>query len=423
MKYCRHCGFTNDDDAKYCNKCGGEIEPQAKPSPQTTTHKRLIWSVIISLLIVVAVGATVWRLKDAGFKIGSDSEKTETKPAEDQETTTKKPELNIPKSPAEAQETIAKAADKVVGSDEKVSKNIPKDQPNLNPGDKDVDYSKNYSYTDENCNKLFTDIAQQVGYTIDGELAKATSMSEKDENELGKELAKEVAQQFSGKLDVDKQWLSYIQKLGAQLTQKVERKGINYHFHVINDDVVNAFAIPGGGVYFFTGILERVKNEAQLATIVGHEIKHVDLRHCIAVFQVISKLPEAFQNEASVFIASMMRHPFNSRTEAAADRAGLELIYTVGYSPYQSVKFWDEEIEEQKAPQQQTNKEDNPIGDLVGQVIDEVENVINTHPDSKKRACLLRNHIIKLQKELPREFFYVGKWNYENRVTMFEKQM
>ena len=76
---------------------------------------------------------------------------------------------------------------------------------------------------------------------------------------------------------------------------------------MISDDTVNAFAVPGGGVYFFTGILNTITNEAQLAGIIAHEVKHVDLRHCIALFQVLSRLPEAAQNPITFSVAQIGR--------------------------------------------------------------------------------------------------------------------
>jgi predicted Zn-dependent protease len=194
----------------------------------------------------------------------------------------------------------------------------------------------------------------------------------------------------------------------------VGRKKIAYHFHVISDKVVNAFAIPGGGVYVYTGLLAKIENEAQLAGVLAHEIKHIDLKHCIALYAVLSRLPEAAQNQAAVVAAGMIRHPFDSRRESEADRRGLELSFTRVYSPFQVVRFWEGMASRkgEKAAQQGNG----PLGEILGRVLDEANNVLSTHPDSAKRACLLRNHIRLLLAKYPHDRFYVGRWNYERQT-------
>lgn len=75
---------------------------------------------------------------------------------------------------------------------------------------------------------------------------------------------------------------SYIQTLGKRLAATSERPNLPWTFRVVDDPAVNAFAVPGGFVYVTRGILAHVNNEAQLATVVGHEIGHVTARHTAA---------------------------------------------------------------------------------------------------------------------------------------------
>lgn len=75
---------------------------------------------------------------------------------------------------------------------------------------------------------------------------------------------------------------SYVQTLGKQLAATSERPNLPWTFRVVDDPAVNAFAVPGGFVYVTRGILAHINNEAQLATVVGHEIGHVTARHTAA---------------------------------------------------------------------------------------------------------------------------------------------
>ena len=75
---------------------------------------------------------------------------------------------------------------------------------------------------------------------------------------------------------------SYIQTLGKRLAATSERPNLPWTFRVVDDPAVNAFAVPGGFVYVTRGILAHMNNEAQLASVVGHEIGHVTARHTAA---------------------------------------------------------------------------------------------------------------------------------------------
>jgi len=304
--------------------------------------------------------------------------------------------------------------DKIFGSDQSVD-DIKKNN-HLKKSLTDVEAP--ISYQQQDCDVLYTDIAQEIGYGLQNGLLAVTDFPTAKENKLGKQVAKEIEQIYFGKIDQNKEWTAYIKSLGQYLAKFVKRKGINYHFHVIQDASVNAFAIPGGGIYIFTGILDKIKNEAQLMAILAHEIKHVDLKHCISIYQITSALPGGMDNSLSFITTKIIKHLYSSRQEADADRRGLEMIYACGYSPYQSVRFWEE-----MKGKVQYDMPDVKNANIVQQVFWEVQNVVLTHPKFPKRVCLIKNHIQKLQKEHPRKTLYVGKWNYENRIPMQQQKM
>jgi predicted Zn-dependent protease len=106
--------------------------------------------------------------------------------------------------------------------------------------------------------------------------AAACSMSTQQEMELGAQYSAQLNSQLP--LVRDASANSYINQLGDQIARNGQR-GINYTFYIVNSDVVNAFAVPGGYVYVNRGLIERTRNMAELAGVLAHEIGHVEHRH------------------------------------------------------------------------------------------------------------------------------------------------
>ena len=423
MPFCTQCGFQNDDDARYCNNCGHELTHSEVPPSMAKRRKKGRWSgLIVSLVLLLVVGATALYLGNVALWPDADSTQPKDSPADTDNIGVPPAEKSqrIKREISQIQKAASKTADRIFGSDQELG-TIPGQPTLLKKGLKDVEESRHCHYIHQDCNVLFSDVAQQVAHSIETEIIKATEISEETENSLGRELSQQMEKQHKGKIDIDKEWLTYVQSLGKSLLPNVDRKGIAYHFHVIRSDDVNAFAIPGGGIYIYTGLLENIENEAQLAHVLAHEIKHVDLRHCIATYQIIEKLPEVMHNPAAI-ISKFVKHPYNARVEAEADRRALELIYAFGYSPYQIVNFWEKRMEKE-GEITKAKSDRGLLKDVIGTITDEMENVLNTHPKYQKRCCLLKNHIIKLQKAYPMDRLYVGKWNFESRVPMFEEKM
>ena len=101
--------------------------------------------------------------------------------------------------------------------------------------------------------------------------------SSEQEEQLGDEYAAELAQALP--LVDDPAITGPLQAMVAPLQRVAARQDIDWQFHFVNVDDVNAFAIPGGHIYVFRGLVERSGDYEQLAGVVGHEIGHVDLRH------------------------------------------------------------------------------------------------------------------------------------------------
>ena len=103
--------------------------------------------------------------------------------------------------------------------------------------------------------------------------------SEAKEIEMGRQADAEITGQM-GMLD-DPEMQAYVSSLGMELAKKSERPNLPWSFKVMDDPMVNAFALPGGFVYVTRGILGHLSSEAELAAVLGHEIGHVTAQHSV----------------------------------------------------------------------------------------------------------------------------------------------
>ncbi|HEX2250321.1 MAG TPA: M48 family metalloprotease [Gemmatimonadales bacterium] len=109
-------------------------------------------------------------------------------------------------------------------------------------------------------------------------------ISESQEIQMGQQASKDVAQSIG--LYNDAKVQAYVAKLGKQMAAASERPNLPWEFHVVDDASVNAFALPGGFIFVTRGLMASMNNEAELASVLGHEIGHVTHRHSV---QQISK--------------------------------------------------------------------------------------------------------------------------------------
>lgn len=102
-------------------------------------------------------------------------------------------------------------------------------------------------------------------------------VSAEQEKQIGREGFPATIAEY-GKYD-DGRLAAYVDSIGQRLAKVSELPDLDWHFTVLDDPVVNAFAMPGGYIYITRGILAHLNSEAQLAGVLGHEIAHVTARH------------------------------------------------------------------------------------------------------------------------------------------------
>lgn len=109
------------------------------------------------------------------------------------------------------------------------------------------------------------------------ELSNKGYLSEEDELKLGEQVHQELLKQT--RLNQDPGLNNYVNSIGQALARRSERPNIPWRFYVVDDKAVNAFATLGGRVYVHTGLIAATQSEAQLASVMGHEIGHIVGRH------------------------------------------------------------------------------------------------------------------------------------------------
>jgi predicted Zn-dependent protease len=169
-------------------------------------------------------------------------------------------------------------------------------------------------------------------------------IGEGSEIRMGREADGEITASLGAYNDPGLQ--AYLTDLGNQLAATSERPNLPWSFKVVDDPIVNAFALPGGFIYITRGIMAHFNSEAQLASVVGHEIGHVTGRHSVEqlsraqlaqVGLVAGALvvPEQFQaalGAASVGLQLMFLR-FGRDDERQADDLGLRYLDRAGYDP------------------------------------------------------------------------------------------
>ncbi len=105
-------------------------------------------------------------------------------------------------------------------------------------------------------------------------------ISESEEIRMGRETDEQVVTQMG--IYGDEELQQYVNAIGQRLAAASERPDLPWTFRVVDDPVVNAFALPGGYIYVTRGILAHMSSEAELATVLGHEIGHVTARHSVS---------------------------------------------------------------------------------------------------------------------------------------------
>jgi predicted Zn-dependent protease len=179
--------------------------------------------------------------------------------------------------------------------------------------------------------------------------ARAQFMSKSKEMEIGAEEHPKIIKQYGGVYDEPKV-AGYVATIGGRIAANSETPNLRFRFTVLDSPVVNAFALPGGYVYVTRGLIALANSEAELASVLAHEVGHVAARHSAQRYnrgvgmaiggallgavlgnQVINNL---VQQGGQLYLLSYSR-----KQEYEADQLGVRYLVRAGYDPYAEADF------------------------------------------------------------------------------------
>lgn len=203
---------------------------------------------------------------------------------------------------------------------------------------------------------------------------------------------------------------TYINKMGSRMTPVTHQPDLPYSFKILDTDVINAFAVPGGYVYFTRGILAYLNDEAELAGVMGHELGHVNARHSakmlskaqLAQFglQLGAALSETFAKFSGLagFGVQMLFLRFSRDNEREADNLGVEYSTKTGYDATGMATFF------------KTLEAMHPSGGSG------LPDWFSTHPNPVNRIAAVKQKTREWQSKIPEQTFVLNREPYLEKI-------
>ncbi|MBX2889107.1 MAG: M48 family metalloprotease [Ferruginibacter sp.] len=234
-------------------------------------------------------------------------------------------------------------------------------------------------------------------------------MSEAQEVEMGKEADPQIIAQYG--LYDNKALQDFINEKGKAMAAVSHRPNLTYHFRVLDSDILNAFAVPGGYVYFTRGIMAFLNDEAQFAGVLGHEIGHIAARHSViqqrnAMLGQLGLLagmvasPEFAQIAGSASQGlSLLFLKFGRDDETQSDKLGVEYSSKIGYDAHHMASFFTTLERQSSTPNAQALPE-----------------FLSTHPNPANRSVKVNDLATQWQTKLNLTNPIVNRNSYLKRI-------
>jgi beta-barrel assembly-enhancing protease len=219
------------------------------------------------------------------------------------------------------------------------------------------------------------------------QVVQLSNMSQRQEVELGGQINQQLTSR-EVRIFRNPQVNSYIQQIGQRVAAVSDRPDLPYTFQIIDDESVNAFTTMGGFIYLNTGLIKTADNEAQLASVIAHEIGHNGGKHMLKHMQ-----RQAIQN-GLLTVAGLDRsaavqlgvdlfrnRPRSREDEFDADRRGFRAISRAGYSQEEMVAFM-------KKLQAKSAKSSAPAflstHPATGDRVNRLQSLVNSQPNNRR---------------------------------------
>ncbi|MCB1137737.1 MAG: M48 family metallopeptidase [Leptospiraceae bacterium] len=236
--------------------------------------------------------------------------------------------------------------------------------------------------------------------TADVVLTRAVLIDDLDEKKLGDAIALRYE---SYRDEKDPDW-KYLQNLVSHLSEN-NKKGFEYRVFLLPDSFPNAAAAPGGVLFVSRGMLDLVESESELVAVLGHEIGHVELSHCMDMvrFELLARKMGAtpLGELADLAVHIILSPSFSKTQEADADAYGFRMLLVQRYNPFGMANSFQK------------------LADLVPDASrSPIEEYFMSHPYSHLRAEKYRSEA----KQAEVDEYYIGEANLRLRQSRHEKE-
>lgn len=234
-------------------------------------------------------------------------------------------------------------------------------------------------------------------------------ISDEDEVELGNKFKTEIlAKRDSFPVHRDQVIKNYVDSIGQVIaSSQQDRRTIDYTFTVIDKDVINAFAIPGGHVFVYAGLIRACRNEAELAGVIAHEVGHITKRHSMQKMvqlygaQFLLDILLGDEGKLTQVVAGLTTNllllDYGRANEFEADSLSVEYSILAGYNP-RGIETFLTLLDEQS--------EDGGFFQF-----------LSTHPETGKRVKRVKGLVEKKGENLSEELFYEANFSgYRGRL-------
>lgn len=229
-------------------------------------------------------------------------------------------------------------------------------------------------------------------------------ISESQEIQMGEQYDPQVVAEFG--VYEDQAIQQFLSQKGQAMARVSERPELPWTFKLLDSPVVNAFAVPGGKVYFTRGIMAHFNNEAQFAGVLGHEIGHVTARHSVqqqskaVLYQGLLiggmiAVPElASMGESAMQGLQLLFLKFGRDAESQSDELGVKYSTKIGYDAKEMAGFF------------------GTLNRLSGGPEGRLPTFMSTHPDPADRQVRVGQLATAAQQQSPQNNFDVGRNSY-----------
>jgi predicted Zn-dependent protease len=201
-------------------------------------------------------------------------------------------------------------------------------------------------------------VVRLLAVALAGVLAVGGVARAEGEAELGRRFLLEARGELP--LIEDPTIVGYVERVGNRIVDAVGTRSWDYHFYVVEDRSLNAFAVPGGYVFVFSGLLARIHNDDELAGVLGHEIAHAHAHHierqqkegqvwtAAALLGLLASAVNPVLGAAGIAAAQTAQLKYSRDFEQEADFMGLRFSSDAGYDPHALGTFFKELLADQR---------------------------------------------------------------------------